>query len=46
MPQLTTRELKLLQYLLATAETMLSDALLDTCADLDYRLCLVELGIN
>lgn len=46
MPQLDTRETKLLQYLLSNAATMLDTALLDTCADQEYRICLLELGIN
>ena len=44
--ELTIREKALLEYALANAATMLSDALLDTCADQEYRLCLLELGIN
>lgn len=46
MQELTIREKALLDYVLANAATMLSDALLDTCADQEYRLCLLELGIN
>lgn len=37
---------KLLQSVIADAKTMLSDSLLDTCADQEYRICLLELGIN
>ena len=46
MQELTIREKALLEYALANAATMLADALLDTCADQEYRLCLLELGIN
>lgn len=41
----TIREKKLLEYLFSQAATMLADDLLDECADLEYRLCLMELGI-
>lgn len=44
--KLNPRETKLLEYVLAQASTMLDDTLLDECADLEYRLCLLELGIN
>lgn len=37
---------KLLDSLLSDAATALSDSLLDTCADQEYRICLLELGIN
>lgn len=40
------RTQKLLDRLLADAKTMLNDSLLDTCADQEYRICLLELGIN
>lgn len=49
MPQtlkLTPREEALLRYAMSTAATMLEDSLLATCADLEYRVCLLELGIN
>lgn len=36
----------LLERLLTDAADMLSDSLLSTCADHEYRLCLIELGIN
>ena len=36
----------LLEQLLADAADMLSDSLLETCAGHEYRLCLIELGIN
>lgn len=36
----------LLEFVLRDAEEMLSEALLATCADQEYRLCLLELGIN
>lgn len=42
----TLRNEKLLRALLADAATCLSDALLETCADQEYRICLLELGIN
>lgn len=37
---------KLLMNLIADAATALNDSLLDTCADQEYRICLLELGIN
>lgn len=37
---------KLLANLLADAATALNDSLLDTCADQEYRICLLELGIT
>lgn len=40
------RKQKLLENLLTDAASMLSDSLLDTCADQEYRICLLELGIN
>lgn len=40
------RNEKLLKNLLADALTCLNDTLLDTCADQEYRICLLELGIN
>lgn len=46
MNDLTIREKKLLEYALAQANTMLDDALLNECADLEYRICLLELGIT
>jgi hypothetical protein len=44
--ELDIRERKLLEYALACAASQLEDTLLDTCADQEYRLCLIELGIN
>jgi hypothetical protein len=44
--EMTIREKRLLEYLLSQAATMLSDTLLDTCADLEYRMSLMELGIT
>lgn len=46
IPPLSIREMALLRYALAQAADQLDDALLDTCADQEYRLCLLELGIN
>lgn len=43
---MTAREQQLLAYAMRGAATMLDDALLETCADQEYRLCLLELGIN
>lgn len=40
------RKEKLLDKLLDDAASRLSDTLLDTCADQEYRICLLELGIN
>ena len=37
---------KLLANIIADAATALNDSLLDTCADQEYRICLLELGIN
>ena len=47
MPRnLTIREQKLLEYAISQAATMVDEVLLDTCADLEYRMCLIELGIT
>lgn len=46
MFKLTTRERALLDYVFGNAATMLEDSLLETCADQEYRICLLELGIN
>lgn len=40
------RESALLKRLLDQMADGLVDQLLDTCADQEYRLCLLELGIN
>ena len=46
MPELTAREQRLLQYILANAANALDETLLETCADQEYRICLLELGIT
>ena len=43
---MTTREQKLLEDLMSQAAEGLNDLLLDACADQEYRICLLELGIN
>lgn len=43
---LSIRDMALLRYALAQAADQLDDTLLETCADQEYRLCLLELGIN
>lgn len=46
MPRtLSLHDLKLFENLLAEAASRLSDTLLETCADQEYRICLLELGI-
>ena len=37
---------KLLESIFADAMMNLNDTLLETCADQEYRICLLELGIN
>ena len=37
---------KLLESIFADARISLNDTLLETCADQEYRICLLELGIN
>ena len=46
MPLNNNRKQALLEYLFSNAATMLDDALLETCADQEYRICLLELGIT
>jgi len=46
MDNLSPHEKACLDYAIAQASTQLQTALLDTCADQEYRLCLLELGIN
>ena len=47
MPLFNSQELEDLFYRIAQeARSRLSDTLLDTCADQEYRICLLELGIN
>ena len=46
LKNLTIREQKLLEYAMSQAATMVDEALLDTCADLEYRMCLMELGLT
>lgn len=44
--ELTIREKRLLEVAAAQAVDGLNETLLDTCADLEYRICLLELGIS
>lgn len=46
MEKLTNYQRGLLEYLFSEAATMLTDTLLETCADQEYRICLLELGIT
>lgn len=47
MPLFNSQELEDLFYkAVQEAKSHLTDTLLDTCADQEYRLCLLELGIN
>lgn len=43
---LSLHDQKLFENLLSEAASRLSDTLLESCADLEYRVCLLELGIN
>lgn len=43
---MTIREEKLLQYLFSSADEMLDETLLETCADQEVRICKLELGID
>lgn len=40
------RKEKLLDAIIEQAADRLNDTLLETCADQEYRICLLELGIN
>ena len=44
--KLSRREQVLLKELLKQQAQLLDETLLETCADQEYRLCLLELGIN
>ena len=46
MPKLSIRQRALLETILAQTADKLNETLLETCADQEYRLCLLELGIN
>lgn len=46
MPKLNIYQQRLFEHVLEEAASRLSDTLLETCADQEYRLCLIELGIN
>lgn len=47
MPLFNSQELEDLFYrAMQEAKSRLSDTLLETCADQEYRICLLELGIN
>lgn len=43
---LTIRERKLLEYAMAQAADMMEDVLSDNALDHEYRICLLELGIE
>lgn len=40
------RNEKLMKIILEDAMNCLSDSLLETCGDQEYRICLLELGIS
>jgi len=44
--ELTIRDKRIIDLAAAKALAALDETLLDTCADQEYRLCLLELGIN
>ena len=44
--KLSRREQVLLKELLKQQAQLLDETLLEMCADQEYRLCLLELGIN
>lgn len=44
--EMTIREKRLLEVAAALATEGLNEVLLEMCADLQYRMCLIELGIT
>lgn len=46
MNKMTAHEEKLLELVLADMKAMVADTMLATLGDQEYRICLLELGIN